>query len=185
MQIVKSNKNLSKFLSISPWKITEPTSPDDVQLGMSQLLGHLCGHCYRKTYTDTPNSAVAWGGSKSADSNVPRAIAYLCGRGGCGIKIFHEPVSFPKHLCKLLTSKQLLAMRCLTLLYCVKITSSLFDLIPEQLHILLPSFNLCSSQQSYGREAGISHGVVTPHWCELLKHQLHPLVVREVLCVRL
>lgn len=95
-------------------------------------------------------------------------ITYLCGSGGCGIKIFQEPLSFPKHLCKLLTSKQLLATRCLTLLYYAKSTLSLFDLIPQQLHFLLPSFNSCWSQQSYGREAGLSHGVVTPHWCELL-----------------
>lgn len=115
-----------------------------------------------------PKSSCDLRGSRAANSNLSWDIAYFCGRGGYGNKIFRELVSFPTHLCKLWTSKQLLAMKCLTLLYYAKITSFLFDLIPQQPHFLLSNFNSCWSQQSCGREEGLSHGIVTPHWCELL-----------------
>lgn len=47
----------------------------------------------------------------------------------------------------------------------------------------LSSFHSCWSQQSYRKEAELSHEDVTPHWCELLNicyRNSHPLVVREM-----
>lgn len=145
--LVKSNENLSQLLATSQWEITETTLTDDVQLGMSLprqetlLLGPLCGHCYRKTYTDIPNPAVMLGGLGLPTVISPETLHISVAEVDMESRF---PMNFwtsPEDICVNLTSKQLLVMRCLTLLYYAKITSSLFDLIPQQLHFLLSSFN--------------------------------------------